>query len=605
MELYDERLRETGKRSADLKFIIDVLLLFRPGIIRPVNGFKNVNRNGMYKSYFKVGWRNLTKNKGYSFINLGGLSFGMTVAMLIGLWINDELSFDKKFEHYDRIAQVIQNTSNNGQIETWTNVPFPLGEELRNSFGSDFKYVTMSSGISRHMLAYEEKQLTESGSYLEPQALEMLSVKMLKGTRDDLNDPSSILLSETVAAAYFGNADPTGKIMRLDNSLDVKVTGVYQDFPQNSSFADVTFIAPWSRFYDSQGLNQSTDPWRCNCYLSYVQIADNADMDKVSEKIKDAKLKKVNEDELIHNPQLFLHPMKKWHLYAEYKNGVNAGGRIQYVRMFAIIAVFVLLLACINFMNLSTARSEKRAKEVSIRKSIGSRRSQLIYQFFSESLLVVGLALIMSLVLAQLALPFFNEVAGKRISIPLGDPEFWLISGLFCITCGLVAGSYPALYLSSFQPVKVLKGTFRAGRFAAVPRKVLVVTQFTVSVTLIIGTIVVFRQIQFAQDRPVGYDRNGLVSLRMLTQDIHNHFDAIRNELMNADIITDMAESGSPITNVWSTNSGFDWKGKDLLWRWIFRIRTCLMTTAKPLGGSLKQAEIFQGISLQTPLVLC
>jgi len=563
MELYDEQLRVNGERKADVEFILNVLLLFRPGIIRPVGELKNINSSGMYRSYFKIGWRNLMRNKGYSFINLGGLSFGMAVAMLIGLWIYDEWSYNKSFNNYDRIAQVIQNTTNNGEIETWTNVPFPLGEELRNSFGSDFKFVSMSSGIGDHILALGEKILTSSGAYLEPQALDILSVSMIKGTYTGLNDLHSIFLSESTAASFFGNTDPMDKILKMDNSLDVKVAGVYQDFPENSSFAEITFIVPWALFVESQGLMQSTNPWRCNCYQSYVQIADNTDMESVSAKIQDAKLKKVNEDELIHNPQLFLHPMSRWHLYSEYRNGKNAGGRIQYVQLFALIGIFVLLLACINFMNLSTARSEKRAKEVSIRKSIGSRRSQLIYQFFTESLLVVGFALLLSLVLVQLALPFFNDVAGKSISIPLGNPAFWLISMLFIVACGLIAGSYPALYLSSFQPVKVLKGTFRAGKLAAVPRKVLVVVQFTVSVTLIIGTIVVFQQVQFAMDRPVGYDREGLVSMTMITLDVHNHFDAIRNELVNAGVIADMAESGGPVTQVWGTNSGFDWNGKD------------------------------------------
>jgi putative ABC transport system permease protein len=517
----------------------------------------------MIKNYLKIAWRNLLKNRSSSFINIGGLAVGMAVAMLIGLWIYDELSFDKDFKNYDHIAQVMQNTTMNGETGTGFTMPYPLGAELRKNFGSDFKYITMGSWNESHILAFDEKKLTQSGSFFEPQFLEMFSVKMIRGTRSGLNDPGSILLSQSSAKAYFGNDDPMGKIMKIDNRLDVKVTGVYEDLPYNSSFADVHFIAPWELFSTSQGLKNQTDPWRCNCYMSYTQLADNADMPKVSAKIKDIKVGKVNQSELIQKPQIFLHPMSKWHLYSEFKNGVNTGGRIQYVWLFGIIGIFVLLLACINFMNLSTARSEKRAKEVGIRKSVGSLRLQLIFQFFSESLLVVALAFMLSLLLVQFALPFFNQVADKKMTILWTSPLFWLIGIVFSLITGLVAGSYPALYLSSFQPVKVLKGTFKAGRFAAVPRKILVVLQFTVSVILIIGTIVVFRQIKFAQNRPIGYTRDGLFVLPMATADIHKHFDVVKNELLKTGAIAEMAEAGSPTTAVWSTNSGFDWKGKD------------------------------------------
>lgn len=517
----------------------------------------------MLKNYFKIAYRNLVKNKTSSFINIGGLAVGMAVAILISLWIYDELSFDKQFKNHERIAQVIQNVSNNGDKDTWNQVPFPLGEELRKSYAGDFKNVVMTTNISDHILAFNDKKLTKPGGFFEPGITEMLSLTMLKGTGVGLKDPSSVLLSQSSAKAFFENNDPIGKVLKIDNNLTVKVAGVYEDIPFNSSFAEVGFIAPWDMFATSADLKNNTNPWRCNCYTSFVQIADNADMDKLSVKIKDAKIKKVNKDEVFHKAQLFLYPMNKWHLFSEFKNGVNTGGRIQYIWLFGIIGVFVLLLACINFMNLSTARSEKRAKEVGIRKSVGSLRTQLILQFFCESLLVVTFAFVLALALVWLSLPFFNTVSGKQTSILWSNPFFWLLGLGFSLLTGLIAGSYPALYLSSFNPVKVLKGTFKAGRFAAVPRQILVVLQFTVSVILIIGTIVVYNQIQFAQQRPVGYSRDGLIKLSMITAEIHKHFDVVKNELLNAGAIAEMSESGSPTTAIWSTNSGFDWKGKD------------------------------------------
>jgi putative ABC transport system permease protein len=518
----------------------------------------------MFKNYFKTAWRNLGKSKMHSFINIAGLSIGMAVAILIGLWMYDELSFDKSFKNYSRIAQVIQNVTNNGEVQTWRGVPYPLADELRKNYGSDFKHIVMAVSWDDHMLSYNEKKLKQTGGYFEKNAPEMFSLKMVSGTWQGLNDPASVFLSESAAKAWFGNEDPLNKMIKIDDQPVVKVTGVYKDFPNNSTFADLNFISTWDFLYNNdEGLRTMQDPWRPNFVSLFVQLNDNADFAKVSERIKDAKLKRVNPQLQKKKPVLFLHPMREWHLYSEFKNGVNTGGGIQYVWMFGIIGVFVLLLACINFMNLSTARSEKRAKEVGIRKTVGSLRSQLVQQFFAESLFTVGLSFLLSLLWVQLSLSFFNEISGKHMSILWANPAFWLLSSGFTFFTALVAGSYPAFYLSSFNPVKVLKGTFKAGRFAAIPRKVLVVVQFTVSVTLIIGTIIVYRQIQFAKDRPVGYTREGLVTIPTPDSLIHQHFNAVKDELMQTGTIASVAESGAPTTSIWGSSSGFSWKGKD------------------------------------------
>ena len=517
----------------------------------------------MIKNYLKIAWRNLIKNKISSLINIGGLAVGMGVVILIGLWIYDELSFDRNNKNYNRIAQVIQNVTNNGEVQTWFQVPYPLAAELRKSYGSDFKSIIMSDGGGNHILTLGDKKLTKSGAFFEPQAPEMLSLKMLSGTWGALNDPTSILISESTAKAYFGDTDPMAKVLKIDNQMTVKVAGVYEDLPKNSTFSGMAFIAPWDLFATTNQLAKMNEPWRPNFVSLYVQLADNADLATVSLKIRDVKLHHVNAVLAKKKPALFLQPMNKWHLYDEFKNGINTGGRIQYVWLFGIIGVFVLLLACINFMNLSTARSEKRAREVGIRKAIGSLRSQLIYQFFSESLLCVFLAFLISLLLVELSLPFFNDVADKQMSILWNNPLFWMLSIGFSLITGLITGSYPAFYLSSFKPIKVLKGSFRVGRFAAIPRKLLVVLQFTVSVILIIGTIVVFRQIQFAKNRPVGYSRNGLVYIQMVTPDIHKHFDAVKASLLNTGAIAEMAEAGAPpVYNAGST-SAIEWEGKD------------------------------------------
>jgi putative ABC transport system permease protein len=548
----------------------------------------------MFKNYFKTAWRNLIKNKAHSFINITGLSVGMAVAVLIGLWIYDEVSFNKSFENYNRIAQVMQHQTFNGDVGTQTAVPYLMGDELKRNYGSDFKYVSMASWTHDAILAVGEKRITKSGNYMEPQITQMLSLKMVEGTRSALNDNHSVILSSSTAKALFGNADPMNKIVKIDNRFDVKVSGVYEDIPYNSDFRNLTFIAPWQLFIDKASWDEkTTNPWRNNSFQTYVQIADHADMQKVSAKIKDAKLRNVTPADAAFKPVIFLQPMSKWHLYAEFKNGINVGGRIEFVWLFGIIGFFVLLLACINFMNLSTARSEKRAKEVGIRKAIGSLRGQLIRQFFAESLLVALFAFAFSLILVQLILPLFNEVADKKIAILWINPYFWLTGILFTVCTGFIAGSYPALYLSSFKPVKVLKGTFRVGRFASIPRKVLVVLQFTVSVILIIGTIVVFNQIQFAKNRPVGYSRDGLIFVGMVTDNIHKHFDVVSTELKNSGAVSEIAESSGATYYVDETDNGFTWEGKAPSLQGDFNVVYVSRDFGKTIGWKLKDGRDF------------
>jgi putative ABC transport system permease protein len=521
----------------------------------------------MIRNYLKIAWRNLVKNKAHSLINITGLSVGMAVALLIGLWIYDELSYDKNFENYDRIVRVMQHQTMNGEVGTQNNMPIPLGYKLRQDYTGDFKYVVLSR-TEEHIIGNDDKKLSTQGSFMQPEAPDLLTLKMLRGTRKGLTDPLSIMLSSSMAKALFNTSDPVNQIIKIDNKFGVKVTGVYQDFPRNSSFRDIAFISTWDLYMTTQPFlkKYALNEWGNNSWDIYAELRPGADVDRVSARIRNIKLQglKVQGDKLgvSFKPVVFLYPMRKWHLYAEFKNGINTGGAIEFVWMFGIIGIFVLLLACINFMNLSTARSEKRAKEVGIRKTMGSLRSQLIGQFFSESILIAIFAFLFSLVIAQLTLPWFSQVADKKMSVLWGNPLFWLTGILFSLVTGVIAGSYPAFYLSSFQPVKVLKGTFKAGRLASLPRKILVVLQFTVSVTLIIGTVIIFKQVQYTKNRPVGYNRTGMLQVGLKTPDIHNQFNAVRNDLMQSGAIIEMAESGSPLTDVWNDNSDIDWRGK-------------------------------------------
>jgi putative ABC transport system permease protein len=547
----------------------------------------------MLRNYFKTAWRNLVKSKGSSFINISGLSVGMAVAMLIGLWIWDELRFDKYHNNYDRIVQVMQHQNYNGEIGTQTSNPAQMAEEIRRLYSNDFKYVLQSSWNFNHALTYGEKIFLKPGSFFEPQVAEMLTLKMLSGSRAGLKEMNSILLSSTVAKAIFGDKDPMGKLIKIDNKFSVKVTGVYEDLPNNTSFKELQLIMPWDLYLSqNEWIKKMTNPWGSNYTQTFAQLADNANFSIVNRKIRDVKMNKVSQDEKRYKPVVFLHPMSKWHLNAEFKQGINTGGQIENVWLFGIIGFFVLLLACINFMNLSTARSEKRAREVGIRKAIGSERKQLIIQFFSESVLIAAIAFVISVILVVLILPAFNEVADKKISILWDSPVFWIVGIAFSLLTGLVAGVYPALYLSSFQPIKVLKGTFRVGRYASIPRKVLVVVQFTISMVLIIGTVVVYQQIQVGQNRPIGYNRDGLVT-HNITDEMHKHFETIRTELKNNGAIVEMTESGSPTTNVWNTNGGFDWEGKDPNQAVDFPNNGVTHEYGKTIGWKIKEGRDF------------
>ena len=515
----------------------------------------------MIRNYFKIAFHNLLKNKVSSLINIGGLAVGMAVAMLIGLWIYDELSFNTYHQNYDRIGQVMTRL-NSGVND---GMQYPMGTELNTNYRANFKHVVRAWRVQDHILAVGEKKLSRKGQFMDKAAPEMLTLKMIRGSWSGLQDPYSVMLSASTSKALFGDEDPINHSILLDTKTNVKVTGVYEDIPLNSKFSNIEFLSPFELWLkENDWVQKSLNDWTNHFIRMYAEINPNDNFERVSAAIKDAELKNLgdNKSQAAENPQVFLLPMSQWHLH-NFNRGRPDTEPLKMVWMVGIIGAFVLLLACINFMNLSTARSEKRAKEVGIRKAVGSMRGQLINQFFSESFSVVIIAFALSLLLATSLLPWFNNLAGKQMLVPWSKPFFWLSCLGFVLITGLLSGFYPALYLSSFQPVKVLKGTFRMGRFASLPRKVLVVTQFTVSVTLIISTIVIIRQIQVARDRPVGYTRDGVVMIDMKSDDFFGKYDLLRSELKKTGTVSEMSESMGMVTELASNNNGFDWKGRD------------------------------------------
>lgn len=518
----------------------------------------------MFKNYFKTAWRNLVKNKIYSTINILGLAAGMAVAMLIAFWIWDELTFDKYHTNHGQLAQVMTTfTGDDGKMGTGQAVCMPIGGELRAKYGNDFKNISMASWNFGHVLTVGEKKIMATGMWVESNFPAMFSCRTLKGSINVLSDPSTVLINATLAKTLFGDADPINKMIRIDNQENYKVAGVFEDFPHNTTLSDVKILLPWKKYITTEKwLQEAAGQWNNHSWQAFVQMADNINMDRETEKIKDVVMvhKNVKTDG---KEQAVLFPMDKWRLYSEFKDGKAAGGRIQFIWLFSIIGAFVLMLACINFMNLATARSEKRAKEVGIRKTLGSIRQQLIGQFLSESVLVAFMSFVFSIILVVLLLPLFNKLADKSIQLPWSSGLFWVVALAFTFITGIISGSYPALYLSRFEPIKVLKGTFRVGKFASLPRRILVVVQFTFSIALIIGTIIVFNQIQFAKDRPVNYKSEGLITVPISTPELSSHYDAIKSELLATNVVENVATSSSPTTEVYSNQIGFNWQGKD------------------------------------------
>lgn len=519
----------------------------------------------MINDYLKIAWRSLIRHKATSLINLGGLAVGMAVALLIGLWITAELSYNRGFAHYDRIAQVMEQRTSNGIVYTNDAVSFPMGDALQRNFSEDFARVVMSSFPNDHILKIGDKVLSVHGRFMDQEAPRMLTLQMMAGTAEGLQDPHAILLSASTARALFGTASPVGQILQIDNTLPVQVSGVYRDLPGNSDFAHLGFIAPWSLYITSEPwIMRTAMEWDNNSFQLFVELAGNHSVEAVNHQISAIKESHVDHEAQKYQFKIFLHPMSDWHLRSHWDDqGLLSGGQITYVWLFGIIGLFVLLLACINFMNLSTARAQGRTKEVGIRKVIGCRYHQLVSRFYCESLLLVLLAWGIAVLLAWAALPYFNRIAAQQIRFPWSSPVFWLASAAFVAITSLLAGSYPAFYLSSFQPLKVLKGGPMTGQFSSWSRKALVVAQFTISLVLVIGTLVVYRQIQYSKDRPIGYNRNGLILIDMKSPDFYGKYDLLRNQLIGDHAIADMAESSSPVTSLFHTNKGFSWPGKD------------------------------------------
>jgi len=514
----------------------------------------------MLKNFFKVAFRNLWRSKGFSAINIVGLAIGMASAIIILLWIQNEMSYDQFHEKRGRIYEAWNRAHFDGKLMCWSTTPKVLARTLEKDL-PEVEQAVRVQWPRNFLFSIGDKRLTVQGREVDSNFLQVFTFPLIKGNpKTVLNDRYSIVLTEKLARKLFGNEDAMGKVIRLDNSDNFKVTGIVQDPPNNTRF-DFEYLIPWSYLRER---GEDDNYWGNNSTKTYVLLKPNTSFASAQEKIKT--LKQHYDDEAKKdNWQMFLYPISRWHLYSDFANGVengNGNARITFVKLFGIVASFILLIACINFMNLSTARSEKRAKEVGIRKVVGAQKSSLISQFIGESILLSFIAGIIAIIIVQLSMSGFNELTGKKLFIPYSNPYFWLSAIAFVVFTGFLAGSYPAFFLSSFQPVKVLKGTFKKANALITPRKVLVVLQFTFAVILIICTIIVKQQIDYAKDRASGYNKNNLV-YHFITGDIGKNYMLIRNDLLTSGAAVSVTKTSAPLTQSWSDGWGQEWEGKD------------------------------------------
>jgi putative ABC transport system permease protein len=506
----------------------------------------------MLFNYLTIAWRTIAKNKVYSAINIIGLSIGMAGFILIGTWILNEKSFDQFHENKNSLYKVWNRTMGPENIQAWDVTAGPLGKSLKNDF-AEIKHTARIYWSMDRLFSYGDKNLKAKGNDVDRPFLQMFSFPLLKGDKNHaLDDVNNIVITENLAKRLFGDEDPMNKMIRIDNKEPYKVSGVLKTLPSNTSF-DFEYLVSLERSESYYG-----NSWNNNSYYTYVQLAPNIAGEVFNKKVKNALLRYAPGSET----EIFLHPISKWHLYSRFENGKVAGGRIEIIYLLLIIGILILGIACINFMNLSTAQSQNRAKEVGVRKVIGAGKGSLISQFLIESIMISMVAGVLAILIVELCLPAFNHLSGRKLSIAYGQPLFWLILMAFIILTGLLAGSYPAFFLSAFRPIRVLKGELTNVQRRFTPRKVLVVVQFSIAIILIVSTSIIYSQIRFVQQRNTGYNINNLVEVP-IEGDINKNYKVIKSELLNKGIITSMCKTSLGVTVDGASSSGLKWTGMD------------------------------------------
>lgn len=559
LERFEIRLRKKGQRKAKWLFIKDVMALFRPGIIRNFSGFQKLNNYDMFKNYFKVAVRNLLRQKMYSFIKVGGFSLGIAVCLLISLFIRDEFSYNLHITDHEQLYMVVKEFREEGGSEKYTWHPAPFGEAILNDFpevlasGRILVGESFGAGSANLRKAEEPENFFDKGlAYADQSILTLFDYKMVYGEQEKaLAEPQTMVLTKSRAEMLYPGENPLGRVIYIDENKDrpYKVGGVIEDLPENSTFKFNYLMTMEGREFWPGEQNS----WGSNNYQVFVKLREDADLENLNPRLKEIGIKYVlptykragyaDAEAIVESMHFELLALKDIHLNSAEVVDPFVKSDIKYVLTFGLIAFFILLLACINFINLATAKSANRAKEVGLRKTIGSTRSHLISQFLSESTVYSLLSFIIALGISVLILPYFNQLAEKSISIPW--TAYWFLPVLFIIAVliGFLAGMYPAFYLSNFKPVAVLKGKLSMGSKSSGLRNSLVVFQFIASTVLIIGTFVVHQQIQYMLNRDIGFDKERVVLVQSPYL-LGDNMQSFKNELNQSPEISSTSYSG-------------------------------------------------------------
>jgi len=554
LELYNERKEKFGRAKADLRFIADVLLLLRTGIVKGFNQNNSLNQRDMLRNYFKIALRILVRNKGYSFINIAGLAIGLAAAMLIMLWVQNEVSYDRFHAKSDRIYKMFSRDNFNDRTEVWPATPSLMAPELKQSYGEVEDAARYR--VVFFLMKVGENRFNEQGAFADPSFLTMFDFAMHDGKRNALANDFGIVLSEPMALKLFGKTNCVGESVIVNDNDSFTVTGVLKALPHNTEFK-FDFLLPWN-YMTRLGWDRFEN-WTQTSANIYTLLNETASPEVFQSKVEKIVQSHVPKGEGS-TREVIAQPLTRAHLYSRAEGGELVRGRIEAVRLFSAIAALIVLIACINFMNLSTARSEKRAREVGVRKVVGAQKGSLIAQFITESILLVFIAFVIAVGMVQAVLGVFSMVVEAPLQINFTNPQYWLVAVLLIVGTGLLAGSYPAFFLSASQPLRVLKGTFKNVRAAVNPRKVLVVLQFTAAIVLSICAIMVQRQMEFAMNRDAGFNRAG-IAYNFTQGEVPRHFEAIREELLTSGAAISVTRTFSPITYMWNSGTGYSWPG--------------------------------------------